>query len=434
MMKDSYDVVVIGGGFAGVTAARELRQRGQSVLIVEARDRLGGRTWTSEFAGRSVEMGGTWVHWLQPHVWAEITRYGLSISESPRADEQRAWISGDTLHRALPEVFYPMLGAAMARFCQDARTVFERPYDPLYDEDAVATIDGQTVRDRLDTLNLPRETLDLLNGMWTSDCSAPIAEAGLSVALRWFALAGWDALKMLDAVSRYKLAGGTRSLIETMVQDGQPDILLSAPVASVDHDDEAVAVTTRGGRHVTARAVIVTVPLNTLHALTFNPALSGVKQAAAAEGQASRGVKVWIRVRGERPHFSGSAPDDHAITSLHSEYHVPGATLFVGFGPAADRLDVGDREAVARAVRVFLPDVEVEDIAGHDWVADEFSRGTWPVCRPQQLTRYLRALQRPEGRVVLAGSEMANGWCGFIDGAIESGLTAARIAMCSRDI
>src|SRR5881397_2102221 len=77
------DVVVIGGGFAGVTAARDLRQRGYRVLILEARDRLGGRTWTAEFAGQPVEMGGAWVHWCQPHVWAEITRYGLQITESP---------------------------------------------------------------------------------------------------------------------------------------------------------------------------------------------------------------------------------------------------------------------------------------------------------------------------------------------------------------
>ena len=93
-----------------------------------------------------------------------------------------------------------------------------------------------------------RETLDLLNGQWSSDCSAPIAEAGLSVALRWFSLAGWDGLRMLDAVARYKLAGGTRSLIEAMVADGQPDLLLSAAVSTVEQDAGTVSVTTRDGR------------------------------------------------------------------------------------------------------------------------------------------------------------------------------------------
>src|SRR5579884_2602136 len=110
---DSYDVVVVGAGFAGVTAARELRQRGHRVAVLEARDRLGGRTWTSTFAGQPVELGGTWVHWLQPHVWAEITRYGLPVTESPRADEWRLWIGAGTRQTAPPEAFYPMLRAAM---------------------------------------------------------------------------------------------------------------------------------------------------------------------------------------------------------------------------------------------------------------------------------------------------------------------------------
>ena len=115
-MAAMYDVVVIGGGFAGVTAARELRWRGYRVLILEGRDRLGGRTWTSEFAGQPVEMGGTWVHWFQPHVWAEITRYGLQITESPRADEQRVWIAAGTLHHAPAQTFYPLLNEATGRF------------------------------------------------------------------------------------------------------------------------------------------------------------------------------------------------------------------------------------------------------------------------------------------------------------------------------
>jgi monoamine oxidase len=314
----------------------------------------------------------------------------------------------------------------MTRFCHDASTVFGRPHDPLFDAAAVQAIDGLSVRDRLESLDLPAETLDLLDGLWTSDCSAPIAEAGLSVALRWFALAGWDALSMLDTVSRYKLTDGTRRLIEAMAADGAAELWLSTPVAAVEQEAESVRITTRDGQGIAAHAVVVTVPLNALRALDFKPALSSAKQAMVAEGQASRGLKVWVRIRGERPHFSATAPDDHAITSLHSESYVPGGTLLVGFGPAADRLDVTDRAAVERAVRVFLPDVEVEEVTGHDWVADEFSRGTWPVYRPRQLTHYLRALQQPEGRVVLAGSETSNGWCGFIDGAIESGLRAAR--------
>src|SRR5690625_3783635 len=75
----SKHVVVIGAGFAGLMAARELQAAGVSVEIVEARDRIGGRAWTEERMGRPLELGATWVHWYQAHTWTEIMRYNQPI-------------------------------------------------------------------------------------------------------------------------------------------------------------------------------------------------------------------------------------------------------------------------------------------------------------------------------------------------------------------
>src|SRR5690348_760725 len=86
------DVVVIGAGFAGLVAARELGRAGLGVIVLEARDRVGGRTWTDRRLGHDLELGGTWVHWVQPHTWAEMTRYGREITRSPaveRSEERR---------------------------------------------------------------------------------------------------------------------------------------------------------------------------------------------------------------------------------------------------------------------------------------------------------------------------------------------------------
>ena len=88
------DVIVIGGGFAGVTAAREAALAGRDVLLLEARDRLGGRTWTAPWHGEQIEYGGGWVHWHQPHTWWEITRAGLSVELSADADSA-AWYVGE---------------------------------------------------------------------------------------------------------------------------------------------------------------------------------------------------------------------------------------------------------------------------------------------------------------------------------------------------
>jgi monoamine oxidase len=89
---NQYDVVIIGAGFTGVTAAREISQKGYKVLILEARDRIGGRTWYDRKLGRNLEIGGTWVHWFQPHVWSEITRYQMGIVPSP-TPEKAYWNS-----------------------------------------------------------------------------------------------------------------------------------------------------------------------------------------------------------------------------------------------------------------------------------------------------------------------------------------------------
>jgi monoamine oxidase len=246
--------------------------------------------------------------------------------------------------------------------------------------------------------------------------------------LRWFALSGWDVGLMFDAIARYKIRTGTRSLIEAMAEDGGAEIRLSTPVASVEQHDGGVVVTTRAGDQVHARYAIVTAPLNTLGAIEFSPPLSDVKREAIGDGQASRGAKVWVEVRADLPEaFFALAPDDHAINYVHTEDILPDGQLFVGFGPDGAALDVEDVGDVQHAMtRLLGDDVEVVRTAGHDWLGDEFSLGTWPVFRPGQTTGILTDLREPEGRVFLAGSETANGWNGFIDGAIESGLRVAR--------
>ena len=97
MSHPEQDVIVVGGGFAGLTASRELRAAGHRVLILEGRNRLGGRTWTSDFDGTDVELGGAFVHWFQPHVFAEMTRYGVPFKIPPEP-ERWSYISAGRMH------------------------------------------------------------------------------------------------------------------------------------------------------------------------------------------------------------------------------------------------------------------------------------------------------------------------------------------------
>ena len=103
---------------------------------------------------------------------------------------------------------------------------------------------------------------------------------------------------------------------------------------------------------------------------------------------------------------------------------MTGDTIVIGFGPDASAISAEDRDRVQEMLRVFRPETEVVEIASHDWVADELSGETWPMHRPGYLTESLPEFQRAHGRVLFAGSDYADGWGGFIDGAIQSGLRA----------
>ena len=87
-------VVIIGAGFAGLVAARELQTAGIEYEILEAKDRIGGRAWTEERMGRPLELGATWVHWFQAHTWTEIMRYGqrTEITASPSGNDAH-WVT-----------------------------------------------------------------------------------------------------------------------------------------------------------------------------------------------------------------------------------------------------------------------------------------------------------------------------------------------------
>lgn len=86
---DFYDVIVIGSGYAGLTAARDLAVAGASVMLLEARDRIGGRTWTAKIEGHNFEIGGTYVHRAQPNLWREVARYQMQKDIDAAVDMEK---------------------------------------------------------------------------------------------------------------------------------------------------------------------------------------------------------------------------------------------------------------------------------------------------------------------------------------------------------
>jgi monoamine oxidase len=421
--RDDYDVAIVGGGFAGVTAARECALRGRRVVLLEARDRLGGRTWSAEWDGWHVEYGGAWVHWHQPHTFSEITRAGLATTLGP--DAQRAhWHVGDERHVGTIAERDAIAQKGWDQFVDGVRDALPAPHAPLHAIDRLAAFDRLSIAQRLDQLSLSDEERDVLCAELESLAHAPLADAGAVSVLRWHALSGYSLALTQETGGRVTIDAGTGALLGAIADAAPFERRLDTQVRAIVHRAGRVEVHTGDGGDVRAKAAIVAVPLNTLRTIAFDPVLPEDKRAAIALGQASRGIKIMLRVRGERLMQNAIRPG-HPFGYLGSEeVDGDGTQLMIGFGPDAARCDAADLPAVQRELDAILPGYELLGATAHDWLADEFSQGTWAIHRPGWYEHHHAAMRRAEPGLIFAGSDLANGWAGFIDGAIESGLRA----------
>jgi pseudooxynicotine dehydrogenase len=418
-----HDVVIVGGGFAGVTAAREAALRGRSVLLLEGRDRIGGRTWTAPWEGTAIEYGGGWVHWHQPHTWSEISRAGLSVELSDDADVA-AWYVGGERRAGSPGERDAIAERGWDRFVDGVDEALPQPYAPLHAIGRLGRFDALTIAQRMDEIELDAEERAVLAAELESVAHGPLDEAGAVSILRWHALSGRSLALTQYTGGRVTLTHGTDSLLRAIAGGADYRTLLSTPVAAVVQTAVGVEVHDRAGGVHPARAVVVAVPLNALPRIVFEPELSELKRAGIGLGQASRGIKIFIRARGPRVVQNAIRPG-HPFGYLDTEIlGEDNGQILIGFGIDAERCDATDLAGVQRAMDDILPGYRVTGATSHDWLADEFSRGTWAIHRPGWYTSYHAEMQRAEGRVLLAGSDLANGWAGFIDGAIESGLRA----------
>jgi len=427
MSAGTYDVCVVGGGFAGVTAARECALRGRSVVLLEARDRLGGRTWSADWDGWRIEYGGAWVHWHQPHTFSEITRAGLKVTLGPEA--QRAhWHVGAEHHRGTIAERDAIAQTGWDQFVDGVREALPAPHAPLSAIGRLAEFDRLTIADRVDQLTLSDEEHDVLCAELESLAHAPLTDAGAVSVLRWHALSGYSLRLTQETGGRVTIDAGTRALLHAIADAAPFERRLRTPVRAIVRANGHVELHTGNGGDVRATVAIVAVPLNALRAIAFDPGLPEDKRAAIALGQASRGIKIMLRVRGERLMQSAIRPG-HPFGYLDSEQlDGDGTQLMIGFGPDASRCDATDLAAVQGQLDAILPGYELLGATAHDWLADAFSRGTWAIHRPGWYEHHHAAMRRAEPGLVFAGSDLADGWAGFIDGAIESGLRAGAAA------
>ncbi|KAH7039579.1 uncharacterized protein B0I36DRAFT_426242 [Microdochium trichocladiopsis] len=460
--EQTLDTIVIGAGYAGLVASRNLALQGKQVLLLEARDRIGGRTFTSDIDGYGYEMGGNWIHWGQPHVYAEVSRYSMAnelVSSQDYSYEEGNYCSTmihDTKGQLTHQEEEHIGETAMSIFCdvdgQGGRRVVPFPHNSRFKANVFAKWDKVSCQDRLDQIKNKLSPLQLafLTSTLMHISGANNEDVSVAEMLRWWALCDYRNSGITDYGLLYKLKCGqtglAKAIFDEAVQLGNLQYKFSAPAASVRDEGSIVEVTTRAGQRFRAKTMISTIPLNVLSSIRFTPPLPAGKALAAQQGHVNKATKTHFEVKGTGLRsWSGVAYPSKGQMYLYGDGLTPaGDTHIIAFGPdpglfAGKKIDkikgalthVKDAEIkrvqlIHHGSRVQAHEYELKHVQiFHDWNQDEFSKGTWAVYPPEFATKYLDDLQRPVGRIHFASADWAEGWRGFIDGAIEQGARAA---------
>ena len=437
-MPERTDVVVVGGGIAGLTAGRRLQEAGRSLVVLEARDRVGGRTLNDTIAGVTVEVGGQWVGPTQDHVNALIEELGLERYATHDEGDGLVELAEGKIKRFRGDT-PPLSPLALADLFQAQRALdklvatVDRA-EPWVTPDAAA-LDATTFASWLDR----RVRTDQARLFHEIAAAAVFAtEPDTLSLLHWLTyIAAGNGLERVlgtqGGAQQDRVVGGTWRISERLAEELGDTVILSAPVRRITWGDDGVTVETDAGTYEADRA-IVAVPPNLAGRIDYEPALPVRRDQLTQQLPHGQVIKVmvaydepWWRAEG----LNGQAASAVGPVGITFDNTVPGHDpgILVGFYEGNHALYWGEKTPTARRqafvdclVRWFGPKAASPiDYVERDWTAEAWTRGCYGAHFPTGAwTRFGPALRQPVGPIHWAGTETATTWMGYLDGAVES--------------
>lgn len=439
--EQSHDVIVVGAGFAGLKAASELKAAGQRVVVLEARERVGGRSMAGEICGEVVDFGGQWVGPQQKLLLAEAAAQGVSVRPQYDAGESVMSRHGKVRRYRgdipkLPFLALMELAVIERRWKRDTATLpadaWTAPRAHIWD---ALSLEAWVLR-HVRTAGA-REFVRVVTGALLCVDAAQVSYLFFLDMLR--RNGGLQAmLGVKGGAQQDKFQGGAWQIAKRMADALGEAVLLNAPVTAIAQDADGVRVEA-GGRIYAARRAIVATPPGLAARIAFAPHLSAPHQSLFT--RMTMGAVIKVHVAYKTPFWRLQGLSGAAVSTSHDLGVVFDQTpvderigLLVGLIEGRHAVAMSALSAEARRAQVMADlhhyfGAEAAAAIGYveqDWVTEPWSEGGYAAFMPPGvMTGFGPALRTPFGRIHFAGTETATAFAGYLDGALQSGIRAA---------
>ncbi len=436
-------VVVVGAGFAGLSAARALVEAGIDVLVLEARDRVGGRSYTRPASdGTPIDMGAQWIGPAQDRLAELAEAVGVATFPTYNEGKNIEYRDGQrmTYEGAISTVDPLVTMETVETILTLNMMASEVPLDAPWDAPQAAEWDAQTVATWLQQNVEAERVRDLF--VLGVQAVFSVEPRDLSFLHFLFYIHSGGNLNQLLSVARgaqeRRFHGGSQPIANHVARGLGERVLLNAPVHTITQDADSVRV--EGDDFVVvAQQAIIAIPPTLAGRLRYRPALPGYRDQLTQRMPMGTIIKIhclyktpFWRAEG----FSGQATSFDGIVRVtfdnSPERGMPG--VLMGFIEGDEARIWGRRAPEERKAAVLSclaryfgeKALQPYEYIEQNWADEEYTRGCYAaIMVPGGWTTYGEALRAPIGRLHWAGTETATVWNGYMDGAIQSGQRAA---------
>jgi monoamine oxidase len=439
-------VAVAGAGLAGLTAALDLTAAGWDVVVLEARDRVGGRVHTlrDPFSpGMHAEAGGESIDDGHTEIQALISRFGLRTERRPALKPYDAAVYYEASREPLGAFVARRGGAVLQDVLRfyDAMAALAEGIDPEHPERAANAhaLDARSLEGLLREARLVPEAEFLMRLQQRAVYNAELADISLLFVAQQEAAGPGGPLAELDlfTAETMRVTGGNDRLVEAMAASLGPRVRLRSPVTRVDHHARGVRVHGRG-RPLDAAWLVVATPMMPLRRVAFSPPLPHTIRAAVAGLDLGHAVKVMREYAA--PFWTAEGFSGFTVTDLPfavgwaatDSQATPGGILTEFVTGRAGRDAAARREP--NRVDTFLAQLDevypegvplaTERTASMAWANEPYTGGGYAVYRPGQMAPFYAALRDGAGRIRFAGEHLSP-MAGYMESAVRSGRAAA---------